>query len=163
MERAVTVAWLGHARGNGGRTTQPRLTRRCGVEYGALMRLPHIVPCLLFLYAPAATLAQTPEEPAGPSASFIMGYTQFDLGRFTHAHDTHRDDSFLPNAGTPGSAGTTQIDGPVHMAAFGLRYTVPLSSLIRGVSSNDVSPEGTGVRRVTDNLSFSGELGGLVG
>jgi len=57
------------------------------------------------------------------------------------SYDTHPDDWFLTNVGVPGSAGTTEVGGMLHFAAFGFGYQVCLS----------------------DSFSLTLNLGGLAG
>lgn len=65
-------------------------------------------------------------NPLETSIRFSFGYKLIDVGPHSYSHDTHPDDSFLPNASVPGSAGTTSIGGEFHMAALGVRLIQPL-------------------------------------
>ena len=57
----------------------------------------------------------------------FAGYKSLKLDDHRFSHDTHPDDSFLPNAGVSGSAGTTDLGGMLHFAAFGGGYQACLS------------------------------------
>jgi len=57
------------------------------------------------------------------NVGIMVGYEGFKLEKKTFVHDTHSDDSFLPNSGTPGSAGETSIGGGLtSYLAIGARY-----------------------------------------
>jgi len=60
---------------------------------------------------------------------FTLGYRALTLHDTTYAHNTHPDDSFLPHAGVPGSAGTTTMDGKtLSYASIGIQYQKPVLS-----------------------------------
>lgn len=72
----------------------------------------------------------------------IIGYEGFKFEKQSFSHDTHPDDSFLSNSGTPGSAGETSIGGGItSYLAIGARYQY----------------------KVMDNLRFNLDLGVLFG
>ena len=79
------------------------------------------VALITFIAAPPSTMAATdPNEPPHGFHAFI-GYRQVDVGEYHFVHDTHPDDSFLPAANKPGSAGTTKL-GTLHFISFGAGY-----------------------------------------
>lgn len=59
-----------------------------------------------------------------PDSGFKVfgGYRGVDIGQHVYAHDTHPDDSFLPGADVPGSAGKTEVGGLLHFGTVGLGY-----------------------------------------
>jgi len=69
----------------------------------------------------SGTPAWTAAMPQG--FALLVGY-QSVVVKQSFAHDTHPDDSFLPNASVPGSAGTTSLDRAQYLA-LGLRYEGP--------------------------------------
>jgi hypothetical protein len=75
------------------------------------------IVCLLYVAA-QATLAQDNDKKNWGNA--VIGYRYYDF-QYRFNHDTHPDDSFLPNSGVPGSAGTTELKG-LHMFAAGGGY-----------------------------------------
>lgn len=84
--------------------------------------------------ASATAFAQVEEydysKPIEAGFSLSLGYKLIDVGKLNYSHDTHPDDSSLPNAGVPGSAGDTSFNGVFHMAAVGVRYTQPITGQI---------------------------------
>lgn len=61
------------------------------------------------------------------------GYRAIQLGHTTYAHNTNPNDSFLPNANVPGSAGTTSLDGKtLSYGAIGFNYQHRLFSHLHG-------------------------------
>lgn len=98
------------------------------------MMIAFVTPALAFgalSYPASRAIAQEPAFDAVPTTaagfSLAFGYKLIDIGAQTYSHDTHPNDSFLPNANVPGSAGTTSLDGRISMAAIGARYTQPVS------------------------------------
>jgi hypothetical protein len=110
-----------------------------------MMRLA--LPLLLGLFTSSSVFAQgTSVQPldentlhnemdndAPPRASaepnglgMLVGYKTVRVKQ-SFSHDTHPDDSFLPNATVPGSAGTTSLDRAQYIS-FGFRYAWPTSS-----------------------------------
>jgi hypothetical protein len=64
---------------------------------------------------------------ANPSGfSLLLGYKSVPVKQ-SFAHDTNPGDNFLPNAGIPGSAGTTSLNRAQYIEA-GLRYETPYFS-----------------------------------
>lgn len=58
-----------------------------------------------------------------------VGYRSVSLKDTTYAHNTHPDDWFLPNAGAPGSAGMTSLDGKdIGYASLGFAYEGKIAS-----------------------------------
>jgi hypothetical protein len=72
--------------------------------------------------------AQSPESPASGFRAFI-GFKTLKLGEQRFRHDTHPDDSFLPDSGVPGSAGVTDAGGTHSFATVGGGYRARLSDL----------------------------------
>src|SRR5437899_1833349 len=70
--------------------------------------------------APLPCSAQ--DEDAENHFRAFLGYKSLKLDDHQFSHDTHSDDSFLPNSNLPGSAGTTDVGGRLHFAAFGCGY-----------------------------------------
>jgi|ERR1035438_8185805 hypothetical protein len=54
-----------------------------------------------------------------------IGYKSVPVNQ-TYSHNTNPNDSFLPNANVPGSAGTTSLDR-AQFIDFGFRYELPLN------------------------------------
>jgi hypothetical protein len=74
---------------------------------------------------------------------FLFGYRGYTFEEQTFTHNTHPDDAFLPNSGTPGSAGTTKLGGGLtSFIALGIQYEKPV---------------------IIENLMLSINLGGLFG
>jgi hypothetical protein len=83
-----------------------------------------------------AMLAISPRMLAGESTDtdaskgkfgVTLGYRALTLHNTTYAHNTHPDDFFLPNASTPGSAGTTTLDGrTLSYMSIGIQYQKPI-------------------------------------
>lgn len=103
--------------------------------------------------AAASLVALAPPALAADDSSDInsglglsLGYKSFNLKNTSFSHNTHPDDSFLPNANVPGSAGTTSIDGTSHYLAFGVAY--------QSFFSREKAP------KLTWNLGFDGLYGG---
>lgn len=77
------------------------------------------------LVASSATVCAQAPESGFPT--LLVGYKCLTLDNQCFSHDTHPDDSFLPNARVPGSAGTTEVGGWLHFFAVGIRYQARLS------------------------------------
>lgn len=86
--------------------------------------LPALVAIGLF---PQHVRAQAPEE---KFRLVFPGYKSVRLLNPVFSHDTHPDDSFLPDAGVPGSAGTTDLGGLQHFCAAGVGYQPRLSDSV---------------------------------
>lgn len=72
---------------------------------------------LLFVFGPASLAVA---ETSSSGFQLEVGYKRVVIDH-GFAHDTHPDDSFLPGADTPGSAGTTRL-GTADYVSFGFRY-----------------------------------------
>jgi hypothetical protein len=72
--------------------------------------------------------AQSPESPQSGFRTFA-GLKTLDIGEQRFRHDTHPDDSFLPDSDVPGSAGETNVGGTHFYATFGGGYRARLSDL----------------------------------
>lgn len=70
--------------------------------------------------------AQAPEE----HCRVLLGYKSLQLLQHRFSHDTHPDDSWLPDGDVPGSAGTTDVGRWQDFFAFGLGYQTRFSSAI---------------------------------
>ncbi len=90
-------------------------------------------------FAPFSPLARAQAPEGGFRA--LLGYKSLNLDDHRFSHDTHPDDSFLPNSGVPGSAGTTDVGGMLHFAALGVGHQA----------------------RLSDSLSLTFDVGGLIG
>jgi len=106
-------------------------------------RLALLTACIFFLaiflllFAPAAS-AEASEQ----HFRAILGYKTLTLTDHAFTHDTHPNDSFLPAAATPGSAGTTDIgSGLLNFLSLGVGYQ----------------------RRLSESLSFNLDVGALFG
>jgi hypothetical protein len=76
-----------------------------------------ILAVTIALFAQCAT-AQEAEE----GFRAFLGYKSLKLDDHQFTHNTHPDDSFLPNSAVPGSAGSTDVGGTLSFAAFGMGY-----------------------------------------
>jgi len=72
----------------------------------------------LFHMATQAALAQDKDRKNWGNA--VIGHRYYDF-QYRFSHDTHPDDSFLPNSGVPGSAGATELKS-LHMLVAGGGY-----------------------------------------
>ena len=80
----------------------------------------------------AQASAQNDDQQSGFGLS--LGVKSLRLQGTSFSHDTHKDDSFLPNASVPGSAGTTSLDGGgVYYASLGINYIEPLPAIAEGL------------------------------
>lgn len=68
---------------------------------------------------------QAEAEVGDGSWGILTGYKYIDLD-FQYTHDTHQDDSYIPDGHTPGSAGTSELGG-TSWFFLGGRFQVPLS------------------------------------
>jgi hypothetical protein len=89
--------------------------------------LPAVLICALLAAASAA--AATDSDSSAWTAAMPQGFAFFACYKTvavdqSFAHDTHPDDSFLPNANVPGSAGTTSL-ARARYIDLGLRYDAP--------------------------------------
>jgi hypothetical protein len=72
--------------------------------------------------------AQSSESPESGFRAFV-GFKTLNLGDQRFWHDTHPDDSFLPESNVPGSAGVTNIGGTRTYITAGAGYQKRLSDL----------------------------------
>ena len=79
-----------------------------------------MVAALLFFINPI----QAQAEAKDPGWGIVTGYRYIDVD-FQYSHDTHEDDSYLPDSQVPGSAGTTEIGGS-NWFFLGGRYQMAL-------------------------------------
>lgn len=90
--------------------------------------------------------ARADEEKLLDRFSVTLGYREYKLQHPTYSHNTHPNDSFLPRASVPGSAGTTTLDGKLRFGAVGFRYDQPIAPT-----------------RTSNRLKLNVDLGGLFG
>ncbi|HBT96140.1 MAG TPA: hypothetical protein DEB25_00070 [Desulfobulbaceae bacterium] len=92
-------------------------------------RIAPLTACIFFLamfLSPFATTANA--QVAESHFRAVIGYKTLTLTDHSFRHDTHPDDSFLPDAAVPGSAGTTDIgSGLLSFLALGGGYQTRLS------------------------------------
>lgn len=67
-----------------------------------------------------------PSRAPDSGLALVVGYKLIDIGRTVIPHDTHPEETFLPDSGVPGSAGTTVLDGRLHCFAAGFRWNTPV-------------------------------------
>lgn len=70
------------------------------------------------------------QAPEGKFRAGLIGYRMISLKQHAFAHNTHPDDSFLPNADVPGSAGTTDLGGRQHFMSITLGWQPHLSDFV---------------------------------
>ncbi len=81
---------------------------------------------LMLIIVLSTTCGRTAEVEGG-GFNFTASGELINLPAFTHAHLTHRGDSFLPNSQASGSAGTTSVGGSWEpFCAIGVEYQRPL-------------------------------------
>lgn len=98
---------------------------------------------LIGLLAAIFIAAQCPAQAPDNGLELKFGYKSAVVEGTTFSHDTHPDDSFLPNSNVPGSAGTTSLDdGMLHFGTLGLGYHAPL---------------------MNERLSWNVDVGGMLG
>ena len=89
-----------------------------------------IAPFVLLLacaaFAQEALAESDPDTGTPIGFGLLLGYKSVPIQQ-TFAHNTHLEDSFLPNANVPGSAGTTSLNRAQYID-FGLRYETPLAN-----------------------------------
>ncbi|MDF9833859.1 hypothetical protein M2103_002092 [Ereboglobus sp. PH5-5] len=70
------------------------------------------------------------QAPEGKFRAGLLGYRMISLKQHTFSHNTHPDDSFLPDAHVPGSAGTTDIGNKQHFMSITLGWQPRLSDCV---------------------------------
>jgi hypothetical protein len=93
---------------------------------GSLLTLASAVAsAVLLALSPPPARAQSPES----GFRVFIGCKTLKLGEHRFRHDTHPDDSFLPDSGVPGSAGVTDAGGTHYYVTLGGGYQARLSDL----------------------------------
>jgi hypothetical protein len=120
----------------------------------------------LFTLASAVLLALLPQpvhaQPPESGFEFMYGCKTLELGEHWFQHDTHPDDSFLPDSNVPGSAGVTNAGGTHVFATIGGRYRARLSDLFSLTLNMELLMGDNRDRHQNDNDSRPAEFGAFV-
>jgi hypothetical protein len=132
--------------------------------------MKQILAIVCLLLAAQAVFAQ--DNGKRNRGNVMIGYRYYDF-QYRFKHDTHPDDSFLPNARVPGSAGTTELKSLQMLAAGGgyervigkgFSWRLEAGGLLavnsqRKQNENDPRPPSGGSFIYTDSFGFFAATG----